>query len=352
MFLRFVFLTSIVVLSWGLSARAEVSVGDAAPALKIKDWVRGDAVDLSKDAGKRVHVVEFWATWCPPCKASIPILNDYQKRFGKDVVIIGVTDPDPDRNSPSAIRQFVKQTGTTMDYHVAMDDRGATTEAYMGSEAIGIPQAYVVAKDGKIAWVGSPLDPAMEKVLNEVVAGTFDVSAAKEASNRDEEIGRRFAALDRAFQLGQMDTVWNGLVEITKLDPRNAMAMEIIASIYVSEPGKRDDIRKWANDHIVKFGENPEAMSMLALTLSRIDDLSLRMPDLALKAARSAYERSEPKDRRVVEVFARASYEVGALDRAISLQEQAVALPGGEGKDESLRILSFYQLCRKLQSEQ
>jgi thiol-disulfide isomerase/thioredoxin len=331
---------------------ADVSIGEAAPTLKIRDWVRGDPVDLAKDAGKRIHVVEFWATWCPPCKASIPLLTRYQKKFGKDLVIIGVTDPDPDRNSPTDIKQFVKEQGADMDYTVAMDDRGATTEAYMGSDAIGIPQAFVVARDGKIAWLGSPLDPAMEKVVADVIAGTYDIAAAKAAAGLEQEIGKRFAALDRAYQMGRMDTVWNGLVEITKLDPGNTTAMELMAGLYVSEPGQRSEIRKWADDHITRFAGNADAMTTLALTLCRIDDLSLRMPDVALKAAKAAYEGSKQRDRRAIEAYARASYEIGALDRAISLQEQAVALAAGEDKDVSQNVLNFYNLCKKLQAAQ
>lgn len=332
--------------------RAGVSVGDAAPALKIKDWVRGEPVDLARDAGKRIHVVEFWATWCPPCKVSVPILTQYQKKFGKDLLILGVTDPDPDRNSPTNIKQFVKEQGAAMDYTVAMDDRGATTEAYMGSDAIGIPQAYVVGKDGKIAWIGSPLDPAMEKVVADVIAGTYDIAAARAAAEREQEIGKRFAALDRAYQMGRMDTVWNGLVEITKLDPGNTTAMELMASIYMSEPDQRSEIRKWADDHITRFAGNAEAMTNLALTLSRIDDLSLRMPDMAMKAAKAGYEVTKQRDRRAIEIYARASYEIGAIDRAIALQEQAVALATGDDKDVSQKVLSFYNLCKKLQADQ
>jgi len=333
-------------------AQAGVSIGETAPSLKIKDWVRGSPVDLDKDASKRIHVVEFWATWCPPCKASIPLLTQYQKKFGKELVIIGVTDPDPYRNSPTDIKQFVKEQGANMDYTVAMDDRGATITAYMGEDAVGIPQAFVVGKDGKVVWLGSPLDPAMEKVVGDVIAGTYDVASAKAAARREEEIGRRFAALDRAYQLGQMDTVWNGLVEITELDPGNTTAIELMATIYVSEPDKRGEVRKWADNHIDKFAGNALAMTTLAITLCRIDDLALRMPDVALKAAKAAYEASKQNDLHAIEIYARASYEIGALDRAVSLQEQAVALAKGEEKDVSQNVLKFYNLCKKLQSTQ
>ena len=93
----------------GTPVLADLKVGDPAPPLKIKDWMRGEAVNLAKEAAKKIHMVEFWATWCPPCKASVPLLTQYQKKYEKDLVIIGVTDPDPSRNSPTEIKQFIKE---------------------------------------------------------------------------------------------------------------------------------------------------------------------------------------------------------------------------------------------------
>src|ERR1700741_4063791 len=76
----------LALLAGPLVVQAGVNVGDAAPSLKIKEWVRGTPVDLAKDAAKKLHLVEFWATWCPPCKASVPLLTDLQKKFQKDLV--------------------------------------------------------------------------------------------------------------------------------------------------------------------------------------------------------------------------------------------------------------------------
>jgi thiol-disulfide isomerase/thioredoxin len=327
-------------------ARAGVSIGDPAPPLKIKTWLRGEPVDLAKDASKRVHLVEFWATWCPPCKASIPVLTTFQKNFGTDLAIIGVTDPDIDRNTPTMIKEFVKDQGPQMGYTVAMDDRGETTAAYMGEDEVGIPQAYVVGKDGKVAWVGSPLDPAMEKVLKDVVAGTYDVAAAKATAGLERDLEKKFAMLDRAYQAGQMDMVWKGLIEITQLDPTNAMAMELMAGIYVSEPERRGSIRSWVEEHISKFGTNSNAMAVLALTLCRIDDFTMRMPDLALKAGKAAYDANK-ENAATIQVYARTQYEVGAVDKAIELQQKAIALAKGEEKEEAQKVLAFYETCKK-----
>ncbi|HVU64861.1 MAG TPA: TlpA disulfide reductase family protein [Phycisphaerales bacterium] len=66
-------------------------VGDPAPSLSIEKWIKGEPV-TSFEKGK-VYVVEFWATWCGPCKASMPHITDLQKQYKGKVTFIGVGSP-------------------------------------------------------------------------------------------------------------------------------------------------------------------------------------------------------------------------------------------------------------------
>lgn len=329
---------------------AGLNIGDTAPPLKIKEWVRGEPVNLAKDAAKKIHMVEFWATWCPPCKASVPLLTDYQKKYAKDLVIIGVTDADPYRNSPTEIKQFVKEKGKEMDYHVAIDDDGVTSKAYMGEEEVGIPQAFLVGRDGKVVWQGSPLDPSLEKIIPDIIAGTYDVASAKKAAELDAEVGKRFQTLEMAYQLGQMQAVWEGVVDILRIDPANDTAMQILASIYMEDPKKTDDYRAVVRAHIDKNKTNVKAMLALAVTLCDHEDLATRLPELAIEAAKAAYEAAEQRNREAVEVYARALYQIGALDRAMSLQKDAVAMTPESEREGPQRVLSYFELCKKLQA--
>ncbi len=341
--------TCLATLLGGLQAAAELNIGDPAPPLKIKEWVRGDAVNLAKDAAKKIHMIEFWATWCPPCKASVPLLTQYQKKHDKDLVIVGVTDPDP-RNSPTDIKQFVKEQGANMSYTVAMDDGGSTTQAYMPSEVAGIPYAFLVGRDGKVVWHGSPLDPALEKVLPDVIGGSYDVAAAKAAASVEQEVAKRFQTLEMAFQLGQREAVWEGVVDILRIDPANETAMQVLTSLYVDDPKRGDVFRKTIRDHIGKHKGNARAMQSVARTLCENDDLSTRTPDLAIEAGRAAYEAAGQRDRRTIETYAQALYQIGDLDRAIALQKDAVAAAPETDREISQRVLEHYQLCKKLQS--
>src|SRR4051812_39785410 len=71
---------------------AEPKVGDAAPEIKAAAWLNSEALTLAQ-LNKKVVVVEFWATWCPPCRKSIPHLIEMNDKYkDKGVVIIGLTD--------------------------------------------------------------------------------------------------------------------------------------------------------------------------------------------------------------------------------------------------------------------
>ena len=321
-----------------------LKLGDAAPPLAIAEWVQGKPVDLAREGKRMFHVVEFWAVWCPPCKMSVPLLTELQKKYEKNVTIIGVTEPDARGNSPDAIRHFVREQGEKMQYHVAIDT-GQTTHAYLaGAGVVGIPHAYVVDKQNKIVWQGSPLDPALDDVLGRLVAGTYDVDTAR----REEEVNRRLEELSFRAQLGQWTAVWDGLVEILKLDPANVAALDALQGIALNELETPDQYRNWVRKHIDEHKANRQAMQRLADTLLAVNDMTQRMPDLALDAARAAYRDGGEKDARAATVYARALYQIGMLDRAITLQQDAVAVATDRDRPLLQGILDYYRKCKEL----
>ncbi len=340
--IRFAALVALAVA--GAPALAEVRIGDPAPPLTIKEWVLGKPVNLSREAARKIHMVEFWAVWCPPCKASVPLLSQYQKKYKKDLVIIGVTDPDPYRNSPKAIKRFVKKQGANMDYTVAIDDAGETWTKYLGRADVAIPHAFLVGRDGRVVWQGSPLDPALEQVLPAVIDGTFDVTTAK----LEAEVNRRLAALSLSIEMGQWGVVWDGLIDILKLDPANEAALNALVSIYALELRNTRTFRSWVRSHIDANRGDPKSMTRLAITLLHIGDFATRAPDLALEAAKASYESSRRRDALAIAVYARALYQIGDLERAITLQKDAVAAATDSQRSEIKKTLDYYKLCEKL----
>jgi len=103
----------------------------------------------------RALLVEFWATWCPPCRKSIPHLNEiYAKYKAQGLQIVGITDEDE-----ATVKKFQKQI--PMDYNVAINTPGSIYEEF-GIKAI--PTAFLVDKGGKIVWTGHPMELSEDEI--------------------------------------------------------------------------------------------------------------------------------------------------------------------------------------------
>ena len=136
-----------------------------APSLKMAQWIKNGPVDVLEGRGKQVYVIEFWATWCPPCRESIPNLTRIQQKYrGKGVVVVGITD-----EPPAEVRKFVNSMGSQMGYAVGVDRDGETHRAYLRPFQVNtIPHAFVIDRDGMLVWHGNPL-MGLEVILDRYV---------------------------------------------------------------------------------------------------------------------------------------------------------------------------------------
>jgi thiol-disulfide isomerase/thioredoxin len=170
-------------MTFTLVAAPTLKVGDRAPKLQTAKWVQGEPV---KDFEKgKAYLVEFWATWCPPCRASIPHLNEtYMKFKDKGLIVIGQNCWERDE---SGVAPFVKKMGDKMTYRVALDDKSSAKEGQMAKtwmEAAGrdgIPSAFLVDTKGVIAWIGHPME-LKEDVIEGVLADKTPASKSAEAN--------------------------------------------------------------------------------------------------------------------------------------------------------------------------
>lgn len=189
-----------------------LAVGDAAPAFSVEAWVKGEPVK-SYEKGK-VYVVEFWATWCGPCVAAFPHLSEMQTKFKDKVTFIGTNIWERPYNSETLdkVKKFVEAQGDKMAYTVAFDGKAAEMDAAFMKAAgrNGIPSAFIVDKEGKIAWMGHPM--SMEKVLDEVVAGTFDVKAAAAKEKAAKEAAGKFSELNAKVNKAARAEKWDEAV--------------------------------------------------------------------------------------------------------------------------------------------
>ena len=161
------FLASMLALSpaWGQLSNNRLVIGDYAPQLDL-DYIKGGPVDIRAGRGNKVFIVEVWATWCGPCRYSIPHLTMLQEKYRDDgLVIISISTEEREVVDP-----FVAKMGDEMDYTVAVDRYGSFYSAYLEPFRVeGIPYAFIVNKTGRIIWVGHPMDPIVELLLDKLL---------------------------------------------------------------------------------------------------------------------------------------------------------------------------------------
>ncbi|MBL8800730.1 MAG: TlpA family protein disulfide reductase [Planctomycetes bacterium] len=145
-------IVSVAVLSLAtlLSLRATSAdkplVGAVPPEIDAAGWINhvGPAPTLASLKGQTV-LIEFWATWCAPCVAAWPHLQELHDEYeSRGLVILGLSEEAADKVSP-----FVNENGYT-----ARIAYGSTTKGKYGVN--GIPATFLVGPDGKLAWSGHP----------------------------------------------------------------------------------------------------------------------------------------------------------------------------------------------------
>ncbi|MBX9791075.1 MAG: TlpA family protein disulfide reductase [Pirellulales bacterium] len=169
-----------------LDEKPPLEIGQQAPPLSIARWLDGQPRSLA-DLRGQVVVLDFWATWCGPCRASIPMLKQLQEQFaGKPVTFISIHPAERDVDALAAkISEFTKSNGWQF---VAAIDSGRMTEDSVTTNAYavrGFPETLVIGPDGNIAHVdpqieGPPCDEEdpqviadFEKLANEFMQSRF-----------------------------------------------------------------------------------------------------------------------------------------------------------------------------------
>jgi peroxiredoxin len=126
--------------------RNEVGAGPMAPDISLKD-LSGNDVTLKQYRGS-VVLLDFWASWCPPCRSAIPELVDLQEKYRKKgLVILGISLDNPKRVNDEYLRAFgerFKINYPIMRYNLDV------VENYFGRQAPSLPTVYVIDREGQV----------------------------------------------------------------------------------------------------------------------------------------------------------------------------------------------------------
>lgn len=141
-----------------LTENSSLQKGDTPPDFKL-ETLDGEQFQLSELKGKKV-ILNFWATWCPPCKAEMPHMQSFHEKFGDEVEVVAVNLTNND-SGMKRIQEFVDDYGLT--FTIPLDKKGVVEDAY---EATTIPTSYIITSEGTVQHkIVGPMDEAMMEQL-------------------------------------------------------------------------------------------------------------------------------------------------------------------------------------------
>ncbi len=314
----------------------DLKVGMKAPSLGSNaNFVQGSEVSDFKRG--KTYVVEFWATWCGPCKRSIPHLNKMHKTMESEgLVIIGVSDEDE-----RTVKNFLRKQGDRMSYRIVSDDRRRIYKDYMEAAGQrGIPCAFVVGPDGTIQHIGNPLMEEFDGVVKKVMRGRYNAKLFKQAAPGLE-----------AARTARKQRDWKQAVhymsEIRKVDP--TVFADLALDQYEMMLLDMDDARA-ANAFARQVATKDyahDAQFRIDLVQMIATDPAIpaekRDLDLALEIANTVRLDSSVDKAQSLSLLAVVHHARGDFEQAIKAQQEAYFMATPAKKQEYKSLLAKYR---------
>jgi len=127
-------------------------------------FITGDGPKTLADAKGKVVIIDFWATYCQPCKKSFPKYQELVEQFGGDLAVIAVSVDEPGDVDESKLKEFA--SSTKVKFPIIWDKEHKTAEAYKPPK---MPTSYIIDKDGNIAHQHAGYESGEEEKIAEEV---------------------------------------------------------------------------------------------------------------------------------------------------------------------------------------
>ncbi len=312
-------------------AQSKLQVGSAAPGLDVKKWFNGDAATIQQG---KTYVVEFWATWCGPCKKSIPHLNAMHKKFAdKGLIIIGVSD-----EGPETVSGFLTQQGDRMSYLVAADRDKNTSRAWMQAAGKnGIPCAFVVDRNSKIVYIGHPLESEFERVVTLTLSGRYDPK--KEAAAQPV-----IEAAERAAKVKNWKQAYKHFDEVIEMD--QAIFADVARRRFEMTLTEEQDVEgatAYGKKLVELYSSDSDALQLFAKDIALNPKYQDRQFDVANALAEKALQVAGPSNPEALATVALIQFHSGNVNEAIERQMQAWMIATPSEKAEYRRVLDNYR---------
>jgi thiol-disulfide isomerase/thioredoxin len=341
-------LTGVALAVAARTAEAKLTFGDPAPKLQVAKWVQGEPVKAFDT--NHVYIVEFWATWCGPCRASIPHLNELWQKF-RDRGLIAIGQDVWEQND-DGVAPFVKKMGDQMTYRVALDDKSSDTKGAMAvtwmdaADQNGIPTAFIVNQHGRIAWIGHPME-LDEKTLEDILAGRFDITKYAAEYERQQQAQAREMELSKKLGQALKDKDWDAaeaaVAEMKKSESDMGDSLDTVRFSILLGRKNYAEAYKLAESLSDAHPTNAMIQNSLAWTIATQPGLEKRDLALAGKMAGRANEATKGKEPAVLDTLARVQFMNGKTNEAIATEQKALDIAPDEQKVFLKKFLADYQ---------
>lgn len=265
---------------------------EALPTLSLEGlpgvWLQGTPVkEWEKD---KVYIFEFWATWCGPCLAAMPHMEQLHQAFKDNprMQIVGVNVMD--RKTPEALKEFIKNRPSPLNYTMAVDvDGKKTKEKWLDPlEVNGIPHAFAV-KNGRLIWRGHPAQLS-EEIMQAMLRPDFS-AASLPAKGPDagahewqhyRETSQKVRDLVEKDGKQGVQVLLKQIQDSGKFPQDQVIQMKMIPFLVLAEQGKFEEAQSVLNDVSGEYPDNYRVQIDIAGTLMEGKSVPAGKMDAAL----------------------------------------------------------------------